>query len=74
MTHISFETILKYYSRPKPLGLSPSSLPTLWTLSPPSLIHRGRSAPGGVYILLNILHTYKYNNRLLAFKHLGFLA
>jgi hypothetical protein len=31
---------------------APSSLPTLWMLSPPSLIHRGRSAPGGVYILL----------------------
>jgi hypothetical protein len=60
--HMSFGIILKYYSQgPKPLGstLSPFShlpapnpLPTLWKLSPPSLIHRGRSARGGVYILL----------------------
>ena len=59
---MSFGIILKYYSKGlKPLGstLSPFShlpapnpLPTLWKLSPPSLIHRGRSARGGVYILL----------------------
>jgi hypothetical protein len=66
--HISFGIILKYYSQ----GLSllgstlspffpppaPNSLPTLWMLGPPSLIHRGRSAPGGAYILLIILHIY----------------
>jgi hypothetical protein len=60
--HMSFGIILKYYSQGlKPLGstLSPSShlpapnpLPTLWKLSPPSLIHRGQSARDGVYILL----------------------
>jgi hypothetical protein len=60
--HMFFGIILKYYSQgPKPLGstLSPFShlpapnpFPTLWKLSPPSLIHRGRSARVGVYILL----------------------
>jgi hypothetical protein len=76
--HFSFGIILKYYSQGlSPLGSTlspffpppaPNSLPTLWMLSPPSLIHRGRSAPGGVYILLIILHTYKYISRLLAFN------
>jgi hypothetical protein len=60
--HMSFGIILKYYFQgPKPLGstLSPSShlpapntLPTLWNLIPPSLIHHGQSARGDVYILL----------------------
>jgi len=60
--HFSFGIILKYYSQGlSPLGStlspffpppSPNSLPIMWTLSPPSLIHHGRSAPAGVYILL----------------------
>jgi hypothetical protein len=68
--HFSFGIILKYYFQGlSPLGSilspffpppAPNSLPILWTLSPPSLIHRGRSAPGGVYILLIILHIYIY--------------
>jgi hypothetical protein len=74
--HFSFGIILKYYSQGlSPLGSTlspfshlhpPNSLSILWMLSPPSLIHRGRSAHGGVCILLILLHTYKYNNRLLA--------
>jgi hypothetical protein len=48
---------------PFPLGLTlspfshlpaPNPLPSLWKLSPPSLIHRGRSTPGGVYKFLLI--------------------
>jgi hypothetical protein len=68
--HMSlFKIILKYYFPSlSPLGLAPrlitqppshlpapSSLPTLWMLSPPSLIHRGRSAPGGVFIFYKLI-------------------
>jgi hypothetical protein len=37
-------------------------------LSPPSLIHHGQSAHGGVYILLIVLLDYIYNSKLLAFN------
>jgi hypothetical protein len=74
----SFWNNIKILSpRLNPLGstLSPSShlptpnpLPTLWNLSPPSLIHRGRSAHGGVYIFINNVHRYMCKIRLLAFN------
>jgi hypothetical protein len=60
--HLSFWNNIKIlFPRLKPLGSTlspfshlpaPNSLPSLWMLSPPSLIHRGRSAHGGVNILL----------------------
>jgi hypothetical protein len=75
---MSFGIILKYNSQGlKPLGstLSASShlpatnpLPTLWKLSPPSLIYRGRSARSGVYIFINNVHSYMYKIMLLAFN------
>jgi hypothetical protein len=77
--HMFFGIIIKYYSQGlSPLGLTLSlfshlpalnPLPSLWKLSPPSLIHRGQSAPGSVYkFLLIVLHDYIYNSRLLAFN------
>ena len=35
---------------------SPIPLLTMWNLSPPSLIHCGRSARGSVYIFINNVH------------------
>jgi hypothetical protein len=76
--HMSLGIILKYYSQGlKPLGstlspfshlLAPNPLPTLWKLSPPSLIHRGQSARSSVYNFINVLHRYMYKIRLLAFN------
>jgi hypothetical protein len=82
--HFSFGIILKYYSQGlSPLGSTlspffpppaPNSLPILWTLSPPSLIHRGRSAPGGVYIFINHSTYIHVHQQAPGLQHLGSMA
>jgi hypothetical protein len=81
--HMSFGIILKYYSQgPESLILTlspfshlpaPNPLPTLWKISPPSLIQRGQSARGGVYILL-LFHIIQVQNQAFSLQHLDSLA